>query len=51
MAAKPKPEAPDDKGDPFDIAGAEDRNADYLEKLAAGKAYRIPAAPEPAKED
>lgn len=28
--------------DPFDIAGAEDRAADYLEKLAAGTAYKIP---------
>lgn len=46
MPPEPKPKPAD--ADPFDIAGAEDRNVDYLEKLAAGKAYRIPKE-EPAK--
>lgn len=45
--AEEKKQAPDD---PFDIAGAEDRNAEYLDKLAAGEAYRLPKD-QPAKED
>lgn len=43
---KPKPEPA--KDDPFDIAGAEDRNVGYLEKLAAGKAKFPDAEPLPA---
>lgn len=42
---KPKPEAPAD--DPFDIAGAEDRNVGYLEKLMNGDAKFPDAKPLP----
>lgn len=49
MATKPKPKPEDDKGDPFDIAGAEDRNVAYAEKLAKGEA-KFPDA-EPLPED
>lgn len=50
MASKPKPapEAPEND-DPFDIAGAEDRNVEYAEKLAKGEA-KFPDA-EPLPED
>lgn len=44
MADKPKPPPAKPSDDPFDIKGSDDRFADYLDKLADGRAYRIPPA-------